>query len=147
MHWNTRNGGHGDRYPGAAWGCAGLALSLCWNACALEMREAAEPAALTVAAAENRACATEAELYQRCSGPAASQSDCPEGTICAAMPYVEFTYCMPRPPCAADMVSVLTLACAYPCSDVTACAARGLRACAANTLAEYTGGPDGWCTP
>jgi hypothetical protein len=45
------------------------------------------------------------------------------------------------------MVSVMTLACAYPCSEATACTERGLRACAANTLADVTDGPDGWCTP
>jgi hypothetical protein len=149
MNSSSRNGCDGDLHArtahGIAWAGAWLAISVLWNACALVTRESAEPAALTTDAAEST-CA-EAVHYQRCSGPAASQADCPEGTICAGMPDVGFTYCMPRPPCAADMVSVMKLACAYPCSDAPACNERGLRACAVNTLAEFTDGPDGWCTP
>ena len=126
----------------AAW----LAVSTLWNACALATPQSADAAALTTDVTES-ACAAQAVHYQRCSGPAASQADCPDGMICAGMPDVGFTYCMPRPPCAAEMVPVMMLACAYPCSDATACNERGLRACAVNTLAEFSDGPDGWCTP
>jgi hypothetical protein len=63
------------------------------------------------------------------------------------MPDVGYDYCMPALPCAAGMVSVINLACAYPCNDASACAERGLARCAENTLAKLAGAPFGWCTP
>jgi len=54
---------------------------------------------------------------------------------------------MPALPCRAGMVSVINLACAYPCDDASACAEHGLARCAENTLAQFTGESFGWCTP
>jgi hypothetical protein len=87
-------------------------------------------------------------LYERCIGHNdGSRGSCSAGEICGSMPNVGYAYCMPAPPCPAGMVSVINLACAYPCDDERACATHGLSRCAENTLAEFTAGPYGWCTP
>jgi hypothetical protein len=87
-------------------------------------------------------------LYERCVGHNdASRGNCSAGEICGSMPDVGYDYCMPALPCPAGMVSVINLACAYACDDVSACAEHGLARCAENTLAQFTGGSFGWCTP
>ena len=121
---------------------------------------------LPLAAALGPACATHTELaetgdavangengqhgslYEPCVGHNdASRGDCSAGEICGSMPGVGYEYCMPALPCPTGMVSVIDLACAYPCDDANACAEHGLARCAENTLAQLTGGSPGWCTP
>lgn len=86
-------------------------------------------------------------LYGPCIGnDDGTRGSCDEGELCGSMPDVGYSYCMQSVPCAADMVPVLNLACAYPCDGASVCLEHGLSKCAANTLSDF-GGPAGWCTP
>jgi hypothetical protein len=91
----------------------------------------------------------EGSLYEPCLGHNdGSRGSCSADEICGSMPNVGYTYCMPALACPTGMVSVINLACAYPCDDASACTEHGLARCAENTLAEFTGEPFfGWCTP
>ena len=113
---------------------------------------ASDGGALEADASRGAACGVgngqEGSQYKPCVGHNdASRGSCSAGEMCGSMPDVGYDYCMLTPPCPTGMVSVINLACAYPCDDASACAEHGLARCAENTLAEFTGGPFGWCTP
>lgn len=87
-------------------------------------------------------------LYEPCVGSNdGSRGSCSAGEVCGSMPAVGYTYCMLAVPCPEGMVSVINLACAYPCDEATDCAEHGLARCAENSLAEFTDERFGWCTP
>lgn len=86
--------------------------------------------------------------YMRCTGVAGTRGSCGEHEICGSLPDVNYKYCMLAAPCPEDMVSVIELACAFPCSTAEDCAPHRLPRCARNALAELMeAGTPGWCAP
>jgi len=88
-----------------------------------------------------------ATVYLPCSGPPYGRGTCARNEICAAMPRVDYKYCIPRAPCPGDMVEVANVGCAHPCEQASDCVSHGLSQCGPNDLADLTGGAPGWCTP
>ena len=84
----------------------------------------------------------------RCTGVAGTRGSCGEHEICGSLPYVDYNYCMLAAPCPEDMVSVIDLACAFPCSTADDCAPHRLPRCAPNSLAALMEAvPPGGCAP
>jgi hypothetical protein len=87
-------------------------------------------------------------LYQPCSGLAGERGSCAESEICGSLPEVHYNYCLPAVPCPEGRVSVIGLACAYPCADDEDCEQYGFARCANNALRDLSdAGPVGWCAP